>query len=172
MTEDFGVRLRTAREAAGLSQAQLALGIVSASHLSLLETGKRRPSLESVCALAHRLGVAADDICDEVDALVRERTADALALCHDMVDDGQYECAVRLATKVLTSPGDAGRRASALYLRSKARMALGHPVCALRDLHKAQSITWRHELPDLRVGIEAQLAHVRHRRELLAAGQA
>ena len=169
---EFGENLRTAREAAGMSQAQLALGVLSASHLSLLEAGKRRPSLEVVCALAHRLGVPADDICDEMDALVRERAADALALCHDMVGDGQYECAVRLATKVLTSPGDAGRRASALYLRSKARMALGHPLCALRDLHSAQSITWRHTLPDLKVGIEAELAHHRRQQDLVLAAQA
>lgn len=57
MHETFGARLRAAREAAGLSQVQLACGIVNPSHLSLIERDLRRPSPQTVAALALRLGV-------------------------------------------------------------------------------------------------------------------
>ena len=55
---DFGTRLRNLREAAGLTQAELADGISAASYISLLEAGKRKPKPELVSQVASRLGVS------------------------------------------------------------------------------------------------------------------
>lgn len=55
--KDFGSRLRQMRLKAGLSQSDLALGIMSPSHISLMESGRRSPSPELLEQLAERLGV-------------------------------------------------------------------------------------------------------------------
>lgn len=57
---DFGRALRISRVAAGLRQDQLAkLAGIHASHVSLIEKGKRRPSVTTVEKLAHALGIPA-----------------------------------------------------------------------------------------------------------------
>jgi tetratricopeptide (TPR) repeat protein len=55
--EPFGDRLRRLRRAAGLSQSALAGGVVDASYVSLLESGRRAPTPPVLAALAVRLGV-------------------------------------------------------------------------------------------------------------------
>lgn len=57
---DFGARLREARRAAGMSQAELADGLSTPSFLSLVESGKRSPSPKLAEALAARVGIAVD----------------------------------------------------------------------------------------------------------------
>ncbi|WP_405956565.1 helix-turn-helix domain-containing protein [Streptomyces phaeochromogenes] len=54
---EFGRRLRELRRRAGMSQAELAGPDLSASYVSLLESGKRVPGPEVVAGLAERLGV-------------------------------------------------------------------------------------------------------------------
>ena len=56
-TKNFGGRLRQVRLNAGLSQADLALGLMSPSHISLMESGRRSPSPELLEQLSERLGV-------------------------------------------------------------------------------------------------------------------
>jgi transcriptional regulator with XRE-family HTH domain len=56
----FGERLRKLRVNAGLTQPELASGITSVSHVSLIESNKRQPSDEIVVNLASRLGVPVD----------------------------------------------------------------------------------------------------------------
>ncbi|WP_432194840.1 helix-turn-helix domain-containing protein [Streptomyces sp. bgisy027] len=55
----FGRRMRELRLRAGMSQAELAAPGLSASYVSLLESGKREPSPEVVAVLAEKLGVTA-----------------------------------------------------------------------------------------------------------------
>ena len=59
---DFGTRLRNLREAAGLTQAELADGISASSYISLLEAGKRKPKPELVGQFASRLGVSVAEL--------------------------------------------------------------------------------------------------------------
>jgi transcriptional regulator with XRE-family HTH domain len=54
----FGERLAELRRAAGMSQTELAGDDLSASYVSLLESGKRQPSEEVVTRLAIRLGTS------------------------------------------------------------------------------------------------------------------
>jgi transcriptional regulator with XRE-family HTH domain len=57
--ESVGARLRRLRGARGLSQRALAGGGVSASYISRVESGARRPSVKALRILAPRLGVSA-----------------------------------------------------------------------------------------------------------------
>ena len=52
----LGERLKQARLEAGLSQRQLGEGIVTRNMLSLLESGSAKPSMDTLAALAARLG--------------------------------------------------------------------------------------------------------------------
>lgn len=52
----LGERLRQARREAGLSQRQLSEGIVTRNMLSQIETGTAMPSMDTLAALAARLG--------------------------------------------------------------------------------------------------------------------
>ena len=53
----FGAKVRNARKALGLTQAEVASGICSASHLSLVESGKREPSLAIAAQLCEKLEI-------------------------------------------------------------------------------------------------------------------
>ena len=60
---DYGKALRVARTAKGYSQRQLAdAAHIDASHVSLIETGHRKPSLDVLQRLAEALGVPLDII--------------------------------------------------------------------------------------------------------------
>jgi transcriptional regulator with XRE-family HTH domain len=60
--EHFAARLKEFREAAGLSQHELARRAgVSQPVLSQYESGKRKPSLAHAAALAGALGLAVND---------------------------------------------------------------------------------------------------------------
>ena len=52
-----GVRLRIAREAAGMSQRELAFPGCSAAYISRIERGERIPSLQVMRELAGRIGI-------------------------------------------------------------------------------------------------------------------
>ncbi|WP_405527453.1 helix-turn-helix domain-containing protein [Streptomyces canus] len=61
----FGRRVRALRLRAGMSQAALAGPELSASYVSLIESGKREPSPEVATALAERLGVTPESLQSE-----------------------------------------------------------------------------------------------------------
>jgi len=64
----FGAKLRRYREAIGLSQEKLGFEAdVSMRFISLLETGKRQPSLTTMVALARALNVSLGDLLSEID---------------------------------------------------------------------------------------------------------
>jgi transcriptional regulator with XRE-family HTH domain len=60
MTQNYAKAFRVIRAAFGLQQSELAKRMgISASQLSLIEAGKRQPSLRVVNALANAVGVPA-----------------------------------------------------------------------------------------------------------------
>lgn len=65
----FGQRLRAFRSARGLSQRDVAVGVVNPSYISLLENGTRVPTLDVVVHLARALGVPVSDLVDGADVL-------------------------------------------------------------------------------------------------------
>lgn len=70
----FGQRLRTVRGNAQISQEALAgLAGLDRTYISLLERGKRNPSLICVFSLARALHVDAAELCNFEGAKLRER---------------------------------------------------------------------------------------------------
>jgi len=91
---DFGQRLRSMRLEAGLSQGDLAGGELSASYVSLLETGKRSPSGDVLNQLASRLGCSTTQLTEgrpsERDQRIELEIAYArLAIEHGESDDAR-----------------------------------------------------------------------------------
>ncbi len=94
---DYGRALRVVRSAHGLTQRQLADRIgISASHLSLVESGKRDPSLKVLQEISatlavpmHLLTLLASDVGDVDDPENADRIADtAKALLRVLVTEG------------------------------------------------------------------------------------
>jgi tetratricopeptide (TPR) repeat protein len=65
--KELGLRLRDARERAGLSQRQLSFPGCTAAYISRLEAGARVPSLQMINQLASRLGVTGQWLATGVD---------------------------------------------------------------------------------------------------------
>lgn len=59
---DFGRRIREIRRARGLPQSELASETVSASYVSLVESGRRTPSVKAAKAIVERLGLRIEDL--------------------------------------------------------------------------------------------------------------
>ena len=59
---EVGRRLHEAREAAGLSQRELAFPGCSAAYISRIERGERIPSLQVMRQLALRIGITEDEL--------------------------------------------------------------------------------------------------------------
>ena len=97
-----GTRLFDAREAAGLSQRELAFPGCSAAYISRIERGERVPSLQVMRELARRAGVSEQ----------------ALAYGRETLDDAVAE-RVRAAEAAETS-GDVAERARAYQALSRA----------------------------------------------------
>ena len=141
--ESFGGRLRRLRLAAGLSQAALADGVVHASQVSLLESGRRAPTPSVLAGLAPRLGVPpsvlAGDDAPELDS--------AVVLAHVAVGLGRPADAVGLlepwwsslsAERLVADPG--AHRAAEVLARALERdgriddaTALLERICAAAE---------------------------------------
>jgi transcriptional regulator with XRE-family HTH domain len=70
-----GQRLHAAREAAGISQRELAFPGCSAAYISRIERGERIPSLQVIRELARRIGVSESGLAygrDRIDTAVSD----------------------------------------------------------------------------------------------------
>lgn len=65
LAKRIGERIRIAREAAGLTQKQLAGDRFTPAYVSALERGLAKPSLASMSFLAPRLGIRLADLVDD-----------------------------------------------------------------------------------------------------------
>jgi tetratricopeptide (TPR) repeat protein len=105
----LAIRLREARERAGLSQRSLARDICTPAYVSRLEKGERIPSLQLLRQLADRLGVDADELASGVPAGERDPLGDAeLAMRLGETDEARH-----IFNETLES-GDRASRARAL----------------------------------------------------------
>jgi len=140
MTNSFGARLLAARQTAGLTQRELAAGIMSTSQLSLLERNMRRPSVEALDALAGRLGLQASQLSPGLAVVGRQRLECRLDRAERALRQCDYAIAERLATQVICSRTNAARRMRAYCVRAEAREGLHCPRAALDDLGSALGI--------------------------------
>jgi tetratricopeptide (TPR) repeat protein len=100
-----GVRIRSLRLERGLSQADVAGGMLSASYLSLVESGRRQPASAALQHIADRLGVDAGFLRDGVDAEVRRRARLALGYAELALDRGDVDDAHRRFSDLVGAPG-------------------------------------------------------------------
>ncbi|MBB6690021.1 helix-turn-helix transcriptional regulator [Cohnella xylanilytica] len=71
----FGQQLRKIREERKLSQEELALrSKLDRTYISLLERGKRRPTLNTIFALAAQLDIAPSEIVRIVETIFRKNS--------------------------------------------------------------------------------------------------
>src|SRR3954468_2576003 len=107
--KEVGVRLKTARERAGLSQRQLSFPGCTAAYISRLEAGARVPSLQMINQLALRLDVSGQWLATGVEAT--EADPAELLDAEVALRLGESEEAERLYREHL-EPGDPARPAA------------------------------------------------------------
>ena len=143
-----GQRLRSAREAAGLSQRQLAFPGCSPAYISRIESGDRIPSLQLLRELGRRLGVSEDHLATGSDPQERDHAAleAEVALRLDELD-----LAGGLFTALLGDARDESEQAvghaglgQVAYRRGDPRLAIEHFETALE-----LSAAGEGDLPDL-----------------------
>ena len=140
MSEALGARLRDARLAANLTQAQLAHNLLSPSHLSLIERGRRRPSPTVLAHLAGRLGVTVASLVQHPCDTGRPRSETRLTLAQRALAQGRYAAAEREASQALRRVAASERRVHVLEVRAAARLAQQRPRAALQDLEEALAL--------------------------------
>ena len=134
-----GVRLREARERAGLSQRQLSFEGCSPAYISRIEAGERIPSLQLLREMGRRLGVSEDWLATGLDrdVLAEDRTLlDAeLALRFNELETAEtlYSEAVKTATTNTV-------RARALAGLGQIAFERGDPRRAVQSLEQALSL--------------------------------
>jgi transcriptional regulator with XRE-family HTH domain len=166
---EFGPKLRELREQAGLTQYELAEGIVASSFISLLEAGKRKPKSELLVKLAARLGVPVEELVIDQSAQERELNLNTAKVA---LSSGDLEIAEDFAHQVLKFGPQgvqdaASLSASVLLLQVKVRRGLFEGVLdqleqLLKDYPKAS--------PDLRSRIGNEIIRVCFRSGNLALG--
>jgi transcriptional regulator with XRE-family HTH domain len=100
-----GARIRALRLDRGLSQAQVAEGMLSASYVSLVESGRRQPAISALTHIAERLGVDTGFLRDGIDAEVRRRARLALGRAEAALSRGDVDEAYARFTELEDSPG-------------------------------------------------------------------
>lgn len=112
----IGKRIKIARIRADLTQERLAERVgLSTTHLSNIETGTTRVSLQSIVGLANALDVTADDLlCDSV---VRAKVQFEREMAHLLADCDEYE--LRVIREVAAAAKSALRRDANLRKRQE-----------------------------------------------------
>jgi len=139
---DFGQRVRDRRRELGRSQTELAGGRLSASYLSLLESGKRRPTPDVVAALAAALDCTPDYLLHGHDPELREKFQLGVRYAELAIRNGEAADALTtldgLLGDVAHVPDDlvrAAKRARARALEVAGR--LGDTIDVLEELDAA-----------------------------------
>ena len=100
-----GQRIRSRRLELGLSQAEIAEGMLSPSYVSLVESGRRQPAASALSHIAERLRIDVEYLRDGVDASVRTKARLALGRAEMALREGRADEAYEQFTTLV---GDAG----------------------------------------------------------------
>jgi transcriptional regulator with XRE-family HTH domain len=123
---EVGTRIRQVRRERGLSQLDLAGDELSASYVSLLESGKRTPTPHVVELLAERLGTSADYLLEGIDVAAREEQNLRLRFAELALHSGGARQALEVFTEIATEAAEGSATASdAVWGRCRALEALG-----------------------------------------------
>lgn len=136
----LGERVRRLRNARGLTQTELAEARVSKEYISQIETGKTRPTSQTLDWLAERLGVDTHYLVDGVsDREHREHEA-LVCRAEEAVDEKRYRDAVDLVAGLSRAPASPELHLRALFAESWAFMYLGELRTALDRLERARTV--------------------------------
>lgn len=100
---DLGKRIRDARLAAGMTQAQLAGDDVSVAYISRIEDGQRRPDLDLIRRFADRLATTAEELVLGIDPETYQELRSALDFAELSVASGDPDEGLTGANRVLTA---------------------------------------------------------------------
>jgi len=148
----MGQRLRQERLRQGLSQRELAVEGVSASYVSLLESGRREPTNEVVGRLAARLGIDAHVLLHGVDQVQVHRNQMDLSFARLCLEQGDAAEAAAVLARLLATGGaglDRGRHYDARLAQALAHERLGELDVAVRSLEalRQEALRAPEELP-------------------------
>ena len=106
MQKNLGKRISNFRNASGLTQEQFGEKLnMSRKHISQVEAGISRPSLEAVIEIANFLGISADDLL--VDSLTHSASTADTEIHHLLLDcnEIEQEILIRMVAELRTSCG-------------------------------------------------------------------
>ncbi len=150
----LGKRIKMARVAAGMTQAQLAGEDVTAAYLSRIEDGQRRPGAGLLERLAHRLGAPLEQLLTGINADRHRELQLAVDHAQLALAGGEAQTALAKVTEILAE-GELGQddplRLDALRVQASAyEMAgdLNRAIILLEDLTATPSAdaTWLRSL--------------------------
>src|SRR4051794_31596472 len=108
--QHVGERVRALRTERGLSQEQLAGPGVSASYVSLIESGRRRPSAEALATLAAALGTSVEFLLHGEAASQRRQAELELRLAQVALQSGHAEEAEQRFSALTSADAEASLR--------------------------------------------------------------
>lgn len=135
--ELLGRRIRAARKAAGLTQAQIGGAEASVAYISRIEAGQRRPSHRLLTAIAERLATTVLELTGPGTADQHSDLRVTLAQAELALAEGSTEDALRELSELIVSADTAGLRAlgdHATTIHAGAHLADGRAADALRTL--------------------------------------
>jgi tetratricopeptide (TPR) repeat protein len=137
----LGERMREARMAAGLSQAQLGAPYFTRAHVSAIELGKIRPAMRSLEHMARKLGKPPSYFLDDADAERgrKDRELELSAIAGQLTFAGAGD-ALRRAERLLDTEGLSVREICRLRLYEGTALDLLHRG---RDAIKALTVSQR-----------------------------
>ena len=158
----FGGRLRQLRVEAGLTQPELALGIASVSHISLIEANKRQPSDEILMKLANRLDVPIGILREGADSETNQTRRKDYLFAEMSFKNGDTKFAQTLLEKVIresASSRDMESYVQVRYLYAQTFEKLGDLETATKEIQKAILLAENAGLPLQVIEMTIVLAH-------------
>ena len=146
MTWELGRRIRETRLRLGMTQQEVADGIVSAAFLSMVESGRREPSPEVLVKLTERLGLSSSSLHDVGGTAGLTAIRTALARAEVSVEVGDFEAALReldAIDRLFAGQDEPDLRAEFHYWRGRAMEGLTRTDSAIRELLTAVEISAR-----------------------------
>jgi len=161
--QQLGQRLREARAAAGLSQAQLGAPYYTRAHVSAIELGKIRPAMKSLEHMATKLGKPASYFMEDRQ-LEEERgeRAVAMARANQLTAEGKAAEAIEILTPLLEREQTRLERAAVLRALGRAYWEAGHGAKSATVLQEALDIYQSNSDVELIARTRAQLGMALH----------
>src|SRR5919199_1702869 len=136
----LGDRVRRLRNARGLTQSELAEARVSKEYISQIETGKTRPTRQTLEWLAERLGVDFHYLEGGVSEREYRQVDAVVTQAEEAIGEKRYRDAVDLVGSVPRTPDAPDLHLRALFAESWGRMYLGDVRAALDVLERARGV--------------------------------